>query len=206
MNIKKYVLGNFSTNCYAVSGEDFAFIIDPAGVCAQLQDFAEENKGKRDKYIFLTHCHIDHILGAEKFREIWNCAVVISEADSEGLKNPDINLSAMLTGSSVSIACDKTVKDGDEILIGDKKITVLSTPGHTVGSVCYLVDDFMFSGDTLFAGTIGRTDMPTASVLDMQKSLKKLAEISAKYKIYPGHGPDSTLNTEKNNNAYMRMF
>ncbi len=205
MNIKRFCLGEFGTNSYAVEGENFAFIIDPADKSEELISFAKENADKEYKYILLTHCHIDHILGVNAIKEIWNCPLVISEDDASSLENPKINLSEMIFGYSFSLKADLTVRGGDEIDLGDTKITVLATPGHTTGSVCFIIGDNMFSGDTLFRGTIGNTNFPTSNTPEMIRTLKKLATMDTDYKLYPGHDSETTLFYEKKYNQFMRF-
>ena len=204
MNIKRLCQGQLGTNCYCVTGEDFALTIDPADVTDELIAFAEENKTKKHKYILLTHCHIDHILGAEAVKRIWGSPIVIGEKDAESLEKPSINLSFMLFGYNYSLRADITVNDGDTIDLGEDKISVLETPGHTKGSVCYILGNNMFSGDTLFRGTIGNTNFPTSNTLDMIKTLKMLALIDTDYKLYPGHDSETTLFYEKKYNHFMR--
>lgn len=205
MNIKHFCLGELGTNSYCVSGKKFAFVIDPADISEELIFFAKENADKEYKYILLTHCHIDHILGVNAVKQIWNCPLVISEADAKSLEDPKINLSEMIFGYSFSLTADLTVNDGDEIDLGDTKITVLSTPGHTTGSVCYILGNNMFSGDTLFRGTIGNTNFPTSNTHEMIKTLKKLAAIEQNYNLYPGHDSETTLFYEKKYNHFMRF-
>ena len=206
MKIKRLLLGELGTNCYTVSGEDFAFIIDPADVSEELISFANENKCKKYKYILLTHCHIDHILGVQGVKEIWNCPIVIGEKEADSLKNPNENLSTYIFGKEYSLSADLTVKNGEVIPLGSAEISVLETPGHTKGSVCYILGDNMFSGDTLFKGTIGRTDFPTSNIEDMARTLEMLSKMGKDYNLYPGHDDATTLSREKKFNQYMRYF
>ena len=204
MNIECLCLGSLGTNCYCVSGESFAFVVDPAYEDEKLTAFAKENANKEYKYILLTHCHIDHILGVNKVKEIWNCPIVIGAADENSLENPKINLSEMIFGFTFSVKADMTVREGDEIDLGEEKISVLETPGHTGGSVCYILGDSMFTGDTLLSGTIGNTNFPTSNTVEMLKTLKKLADTDTDYKLYPGHNSATTLFYEKKYNRFMR--
>lgn len=203
MNISCFTVGAYSTNCYCVCGDTFAFIVDPAYPSEEILSFAKQNSNKPIKYILLTHCHIDHIEGVNKVKEIWKCPVVISQKDAVGLENPKINLSQMLFEYNFSITADYTVKNGDEIDMGELKVSVIETPGHTVGSVCYICGDNMFSGDTLFYRTIGRTDVPTSDFSAMQVSLKKLSDLNTDYKIFAGHGKATNLFDEKKYNGFM---
>lgn len=206
MKIKRLMLGELGTNCYAVSDDDYAFVVDPADESEELISFAEQNKNKEYKYILLTHSHIDHILGVEKIKEIWNCPIVIGAKEAESLENPRENLSTYIFGKEYSISADLTVKNGELIPLGSAEISVLETPGHTKGSVCYILGDNMFSGDTLFKGTIGRTDFPTSSTEEMAKTLEMLSKIERDYNLYPGHDEATTLFKEKKFNQYMRYF
>lgn len=204
MKINCFIVGQLGTNCYCVAGEDFAFIIDPADVDFSVLNFARKTTSKLHKYVLLTHCHIDHILGVNAVKEIWDCPVVISENDAEALFTPEYNLSRFIFGKDMGITADMTVKDGDKISLGSESISVLATPGHTPGSVCYIIGDNMFSGDTLFKCSIGRTDFPRSNHLDILSSLSRLAALSTDYKVYPGHEADTTLFYEKKYNPYMR--
>lgn len=206
MKIKRLSLGELGTNCYILSGEDFAVVIDPADVSEELISFATEEKDKKYKYILLTHCHIDHILGVERVREIWNSPIVIGEKDAASLKTPSENLSTYIFGKEYKLTADLMVKDGDKISLGSKEISVLETPGHTKGSVCYILEDNMFSGDTLFKGTIGRTDFPTSNIEEMAKTLEMLSSMEKDYNLFPGHDDATTLFREKKFNQYMRYF
>ncbi len=204
MIVKRFNIGALSTNCYVVSGEDFAFIVDPADADSEMLKYVLPLSDKPNKAILLTHCHIDHILGLNAVHEIWRCPIIIGEEDMEAIMNPKYNLSAMIFGADIAFSADKALKDGDEIALGSAKINVLAAPGHTPGSVCYMIEDAMFSGDVLFRGTIGRTDFPRSSTSDMLKSLKKLAEISTNYRVFAGHNEETTLFYEKKYNPFLR--
>lgn len=206
MKIKRLQLGELGTNCYIVSGEDFALVIDPADVSEELISFVYEEKDKQNKYILLTHCHIDHILGVERVKEIWDCPIVIGEKEAISLQTPSENLSTYIFGKEYSLKADLLVKNGDIITLGSKEISVLETSGHTKGSVCYILEDNMFSGDTLFKGTIGRTDFPTSNIEEMAKTLEMLSKMEKDYNLYPGHDDATTLFREKKFNQYMRYF
>lgn len=205
MKIECYKVGALLTNSYCVAGEDFAFIVDPADSDERLIAFAKQNKSKSIKYILLTHGHFDHVLGVEAIKGIWGCPLVIGCYDTECLKNPELNLSAMFSDSNISLVADVLKADGDIINLGEAEISVMHTPGHTKGSVCYILDDIIFSGDTLFKGTIGRTDFPTSDTMAILSSLKRLSALEKDYKIYPGHNSETTLFYEKKYNQFMRF-
>ena len=134
----------------------------------------------------MTHNHFDHVQGVDLLKKSSGAQTVISDVDNNNLANAE--------------KADITVKDGDELVFGDEKIEILETPGHTSGSVCLLVGDSMFSGDTLFFETIGRTE----NRKDMINSLLKLIKLDKDYIVYPGHGETTTLLYEKQNNVYMK--
>ncbi len=205
MVITRFVVGELGTNSYCVKGENFALVIDPADRSEELLTFAKENIEKQDKYILLTHGHIDHILGVQEIKEIWNCPVVIGKKEKELLENPEYNLSRFISGAPFSLSADIFLSEGDELKLGDEVLKVLETPGHTSGSVCYILRDNMFSGDTLFKGTIGRTDFPTSNTMQMLSSLKRLSLLSTDYKLYPGHDEKTTLFYEKKFNNFLRF-
>ena len=205
MEVNRFVVGELGTNSYAVLGKDYALIIDPAEKDERLLEFACENKGKTHKYILLTHGHADHILGVNAIKEIWNCPVVIGKNEAEVLENPDYNLSPFIFGFRFSLSADMFLGEGDTLNLGEDTLGVIETPGHTKGSVCYIIDNIMFSGDTFFKGTIGRTDFPTSNVMEILKSLKRLSLINTDYTVYPGHDQKTTLFYEQKNNQYMRF-
>lgn len=205
MNIDVKQLGICGANCYMVAGEDYAFIIDPATVDEQLWAFAGQNKNKKHKYILLTHCHYDHMGAADALREIFGAPVVIGEHDKSGLENTDINLSVFLSGTAATLTPDITVCDNDTLELGNGEyITVIATPGHTLGSVCYMLNNAIFTGDTLFMQTCGRVDFPTGNPEQMLKSLKRIADLDGDFDIFPGHDRPTTLNFERKYNPYIK--
>lgn len=206
MEIKTVVVGDCGTNCYLLSGEDFAVIIDPGYNDIRVREFALQNEQKENKAILLTHCHFDHIGGVNEIKNIWQCPVIIGEREIEGLKNPNVNFSAFWGDEVWSIIADKGVTDGETLKIGSFETKVLHTPGHTVGSVCYLIDNVLFSGDTLFNMSIGRTDLPTGSYETEIASLKRLLELEPNITVYSGHGPQTTIFYEKLHNPYIKEF
>lgn len=204
MKVSYKVFGDLDNNCYLLLDEttNKSALID----CTVADDRMRELIGDTDlQYILLTHGHFDHIGGVRDIKEEYGCKVVISSVDAPMLSSGKASLAAFCGAEQNDTEPDITVQDGDEIEVGTLKIKVLSTPGHTSGSVCYVVGDALFSGDTLFYCSCGRTDFPTGSSDDMIKSLKKLASLDGNYKVYTGHNQLSDLDFERKNNPYMNL-
>ena len=155
------------------------------------------------KYILLTHGHFDHILKAKKYRDVFGAKIVISRLESEFTVDGFLNLSDRFLKPNIfeSFNPDTLVDDQDELYFGKYKIKVLSTPGHTAGSLCYIIDNNIFSGDTLFKNQCGCTRFPTGSEDKMENSLKKLYSLEGDFNVYPGHGESTILSAEKNNHT-----
>ncbi len=203
MNIKTEVQGALGANCYMVSTERAALLIDAAELSEGVRAFLEENRQK-EILILATHRHIDHVAGLFEARRLSAAPVAIHTDDACGLSNAEDSLATALGMSQKTFEADRLLADADVLNVGDLTITVLHTPGHTDGSVCFIVENMIFSGDTLFHLSIGRTDFPTGSIDKMQQSLKKLFSLDRDYMVYPGHGEVTTLYYEKNYNPYFR--
>ena len=203
MHIKKISTKKYGTNCYLLSNAATAIVIDPAEQDERLIAFCKENRDKEQKLILLTHCHFDHIEAVADVKAIWNCPLLIGEDEAEGLLDNRINLSGYWSDTAVSLTPDMTLSDGDVIECGEDSIKVLSTPGHTAGSVCYLLDDILFSGDTLFYRSVGRTDLPTSDRIRLGMSLKRLTKLEGNPRVMPGHGPNTDIESEVDYNPYL---
>ena len=204
MKVSYKVFGDLDNNCYLLLDEttNKSALID----CTVADDRMRELIGDTDlQYTLLTHGHFDHIGGVRDIKKEYGCKVVISSVDAPMLSSGKASLAAFCGAEQNNTEPDITVQDRDEIELGTLKIKVLSTPGHTSGSVCYVVGDALFSGDTLFYCSCGRTDFPTGSSDDMIKSLKKLASLDGNYKVYTGHNQLSNLDFERKNNPYMNL-
>ena len=203
IEMKCFVMGNGGTNCYVLTdSEKNCVIIDCEGDAGIFEDYFEKNN-RKPSYIILTHGHGDHISAVDEIKEKYGCKVCAGEHETRVLQDPAINLSCYM-GGDVSIIPDVLLKDGETFTVGEMSFKVMHTPGHTEGSICLLIGDCIISGDTLFQGSCGRTDFETGDYKEIIKSLKKLSELKGDYKVFPGHGPSTTLDYERKNNPFMR--
>ena len=199
----------FTANCYLVtdmaSGE--SLLVDPGAYGERQRDYIKSQGIDSLKYILLTHGHFDHMLGAEKFRQEFSAKVVIHSLDEDKLSSAVKSLYSRFDRENpfVPTSADIVVKDGDVLNLGNETIEVIHTPGHTKGGVCYKIRDLLFTGDTLFKTTIGRTDFPDSDEMEMLESLIRLDKLDMDYKIYPGHEGVTTLDFEKKTNRYMKL-
>lgn len=209
--IKTYVLGGVSTNCYLTfrEGEKAAVIIDPADNADYLVSKCREF-GVEPEAVLLTHAHFDHMLAAGDIRKKFGCKLYVHMDDERMLNDPSLNLSGTLGTEQVSISADHLLRDGDVLHFLNLEWKVMATPGHTAGSVCYYLpeEEVLFSGDTLFAESLGRTDLPTGSMSAIVRSIaEKLLVLPDDIMVYPGHGDATTIGHEKQYNpvaAYVR--
>ena len=191
-------LGEY-TNTYLIYDEKTyeGVLIDIADNVEKIQEYVETLKIQL-KYLILTHCHADHIGGLKEIKKKYpQLRILIHEQDTFGLTNDEINLSSLLEVESNFVEADLTLKDGDIIEVGELKIKVIHTPGHTKGSISLLVGDALFSGDTLFRGSHGRTDFPTGNPIEMIQSLEKLLQLPDEVIVYPGHERTTMIGEEK---------
>ena len=195
VNIKILPLGAYQTNCYLVWGDgaDSVIVIDPGYEPEKI--LAEVARlGKNIAAIFLTHGHFDHVGGVKEIAAETDCPVYLQEQE---LSQPP----SMTAGP---LYYTHTYGEGDTLSVAGLSFRVLHTPGHTQGSVCLLCEDCLFAGDTLFMGSCGRTDFPGGDMGQMRKSLARLASLPEDYRVFSGHGSETTLNLERKYNPYMR--
>lgn len=204
--IMKLVVGELQENCFVLFDENKdAFVVDP-GASSDIIIEAIEKNTLNIKYILLTHGHFDHVGAVAELKKKFNAPVYLHKNDKNFLENPkEVRESAF--GIQIESAnVDVFVKEGDEIPFSDDYIKVIETPGHTIGSVCYLFKNYLFAGDTLFNGSIGRTDFPESDHSLMIESLKVLKELNDEIYVLSGHGPESQMNYEKMSNPYLRRL
>lgn len=204
MEIKVFPSVSMGANCYTVLSRDAAIVIDPGEYCESVCDFLKENSDKQ-RLILLTHCHFDHIGGAAELREKTQVSIAIGEKEFSHTADPQKTLSQYFGINIEHFNCDTPLKNGQELLVGDMKIKCIETPGHTVGGMCYLMEDTLFSGDTLFNLSIGRTDFPNGSFADISNSIKMLyRSLDDDTVVLPGHGDATLIKYEKTNNPFVR--
>lgn len=198
LNIKTVPAGIYEANCYILVDEDTkdCVIIDAGGDADKIETALESMSGK-PKYVILTHGHFDHVGGVEEICSKYNIPFYISRADEEYMEK-DSSVFGTLPKASVYI------KEGDTIKLGSYEIKVIETPGHTKGGLCFFVDNKVFTGDTLFQGSVGRTDFPGGDMNEIISSIKnKLLPLGDDVEVYPGHGPSSSIRFEKMRNPYL---
>ena len=196
-------LGMLSTNCYVVENPDSqkVLIVDPGDSPLEIERQIDEIDGDPEA-ILLTHGHFDHMLAADALRKKYHIPVYVHEKEQHLLGDPKENLSG-LWSKPYTMQADKTVKEGDVLHLADFEIHVLATPGHTAGGVCYYIPaaKTLFSGDTLFCESYGRSDFPTSSGRELTASVKRLLkELPGDVTVYPGHNDETTIEHEKRYN------
>lgn len=201
LTIEKLVVGVLQTNCYILTEEEGCVVIDP-GAEAELILKRLDSSGRELKAVLLTHGHFDHTGAVHEIRDATGVKVVACEKEVELLANPDQSSPFSSVSPNEELIPDRLVRDGDVLIFGNMKIEVLETPGHTYGSVCYLVNDYLFTGDTLFKGSIGRTDIGGDYFL-MKKSLEKISRLPKNIRIFPGHDDVSDIKEELKSNPYL---
>lgn len=194
LHIHVLPLGDYQTNCYILhnDGSSDCVVLDPGYEPEIILSYLAEKKLNLTA-IALTHCHFDHVGAVKELAAQTDCRVYLNQKD--------LALPPMLTNGPLYYT--DTYKDGDTVPLAGIPFRVLETPGHTPGSVCLMTGAHLFSGDTLFAGSCGRTDLPGGDSRAMRDSLRKLAALEGDYNVYPGHGSATTLAREKQTNPYL---
>ncbi|MBQ9991608.1 MAG: MBL fold metallo-hydrolase [Lachnospiraceae bacterium] len=205
LKIGRIVMGSVETNCYFVyeEGKNKILVFDPADGGEYLYRSFQE-KGFEVAAILLTHAHFDHILGCDELRRLTGAKVYAWEKEEPICKDPAMNVSQMF-GKPATVKVDEFLKDGARLTIEGMELQLIGTPGHTCGSCCYYFekDGLLISGDTLFEGSVGRTDFPTGSGATLSRSLKeKLMVLPEEVQVFPGHGGFTTIGDEKKYNPF----
>ena len=195
MKVYALPLGDYQTNCYIAheEGETNCILVDPGYQCEDILDVCRE-KGLSIAAILLTHGHFDHVGAVKELAAETGCDVYLHEAD--------LSMPPMMTAGKLYYT--HSYEEGDTLTIAGMSVSVLHTPGHTPGSVCLKIENHLFSGDTLFAGSCGRTDLPGGNWKTIQQSLQRLAQLEGNLWVHPGHGESTTLAQEKKYNPFMK--
>lgn len=205
MQIETLTVGALSTNCYLVAdahGE--AVVIDPGDEAARLLQAAAAHEW-HIRAVLLTHLHIDHFLAAPELCAKTDAPLILPRAEQAGLQDESRSLMTWLPPAArFTLSPDRLVEDGDTVQVGALTLTFWHTPGHTAGSGCWLCEDALFCGDTLFAGSVGRTDLPSGDGAVQRETLRRLAARPEDWRLFPGHGAPSTLATERRSNPYLK--
>ena len=204
--LKAIVLGSYQTNCYLIIDKisGASALIDPGFYTPSLEKLLADNGVDKLDYILLTHGHLDHTCGAAYVQKKYGGKIVIGEEDAYTLgvykfseDTPDYK------GAFTACEADILLTDETELPFGSKTIKIMYTPGHTLGEVCYIIDNLFFVGDVIFRDAIGRTDLEGGNIFTMIKTLKKICAIEEDYMVFPGHGEYTTLSYEKKYNRFL---
>jgi glyoxylase-like metal-dependent hydrolase (beta-lactamase superfamily II) len=203
--LRKLVVGELATNCYVVgcatTGE--GMVIDPGGDPDAIL-YAVEDMELTIQTILNTHGHIDHMLANSEIKHATGAELLIHEYDASMLVDPSANLSSFAASSVVSPPADRLLKEGEKVKVGGMLFEVIHTPGHTSGGISLVREALVFSGDTLFAGSIGRTDFPGGSLELLLHSIRtKLLPLPLTTTVLPGHGPNTTIGDERKCNPFL---
>lgn len=205
LKIERFITGKLFTNCYVLYDEETmeGFIFDAPAHGDEIYEFAK-GLGVKIKAVILTHSHFDHILGLPQLMELCGAPLYVHEAEAELINNKEFNLTAYFRASLPYINVDKKLSDGDILTLGKEEIKVIHTPGHTVGGLCFLWQDILISGDTLFDGSIGKVDHMTGDMeLEIMSIKEKLMPLADNIKVYPGHGEATTIGRERKGNMFL---
>ena len=202
MTVSYYPLGALQANCVLVSDENGnTAVVDPGDEASRIVRLLEE-QGATVKAILLTHTHFDHMLAVSDLQQATGAPLLVHEADAPALFNEALSLVPAYLQPYV-LKADRVLQDGDTVEIGSLTLTVMHTPGHTRGSCCYRCGDLLISGDTLFAGSMGRTDLPGGDTAAMFRSLCRLSELPDETRVIAGHGEETTIGYERRYNPFL---
>ncbi len=205
LKVRSFAVMPFDENCYVVSDDSGeGVVIDPGGMEEAILSYIREEKLKIAA-VLNTHGHCDHIGANDAIRDAVGAELYIHKADAPMLSDVKLNLSAFMGFHAESRPAEHLLTEGDTISFGSSELQVIHTPGHTIGGVCFVGDGAVFTGDTLFAGSIGRSDFPGGSETELIGNIKKkLLTLPENMKVYAGHGPSSEIGWEKMRNPYLQ--
>lgn len=206
MIFEKIHVGIMGVNCYITGDKGEVFVIDPGGSADEICSVLKKH-GLNAKYIILTHCHFDHILAANEVKKQTGAQIVVCSKEAENLADSSVNMTSRFTRTPISLSADRLVSENDTLISGAFVFRVIETPGHTSGGMCLYCENerLLFSGDTLFCGSVGRSDFPTGDQNTLLHSIQtKLLTLPDNVRVYPGHEDDTTIGFEKANNPYLR--
>ncbi len=200
-------VGELAVNCWFLVNEDRkeALVFDPGDEAERIRSYAEQ-KGWKIPGILLTHGHADHMGGAEELKRLTEAEIYALAEEEPLLKNGKTNLSVYIMRRVITMEADEYVRDGQELTLSGIRLKVLRTPGHTPGGCCFYCEEAgcVFAGDTLFQGSVGRSDFPGGSMSELVRSVKeKLFLLPDDTKVYPGHGEETTIAFEKQYNPFV---
>ncbi|MDD4494324.1 MAG: MBL fold metallo-hydrolase [Eubacteriales bacterium] len=194
--------GLLDSNCYFICSGSEGAIIDPGADLEKIKEIIEETECTV-RYILITHVHLDHISAVDKLRENTGAPVLVHINEAGYLPDAWYNGSAIFGLNRQFNEADRFLKDGELIPLGDINLEILHTPGHTPGCICIKAGNSLFTGDTLFYLSVGRTDLGNGSIEDIKASLKKLMTLDDGIEVYPGHGSRTTIGFERKNNPWL---
>ena len=204
MITRKFTVGDMGNNNYLLIDNGEAALIDSTGVIPELDSVLKENNADL-KYIFLTHGHFDHIAGIKKLQDRYDLKVYLHEADKDIVDGVNEFMEMVGLPPVDEPRIDVLLKDGDKVKVGNTELEVIPLPGHTPGGVGYKVDNMLFSGDTIFLNSIGRTDLPGGDSATLEKSIReKIFTLDDNTIIYTGHGGDTSVGYEKKYNVVVQ--
>lgn len=205
VNVEKFIPIQFGSNCYVVYDDisKEAAIIDPSVSYGDIEYFVRQ-KSLKVKFIIATHSHFDHIQCVNEMKENFKVPVYVHSLDYDGFSDSKMNVSSYFIRPMTFGQPDYKLEDNQVLKIGNEEILVMLTPGHTKGSITLKISNCLFTGDLLFKGGMGRTDLPGGDSSEINNSLKKVASLDGDFTVYPGHGEETTLKEEKNKNIYIR--
>ena len=206
LKVNQYVVGPVQTNCYFAINDETkeVLIIDPGANPKQLAERIS-TEGVKPVAILLTHGHFDHIYSVDYVREKYNCQLCIHENDALCLTDSYKNANKLFFNEDLTFnPADWLISDKDKLSLGELQIKVIHTPGHTEGCVCYLVENALICGDTIFDRSVGRTDLPSGNTKVLYESLRKIKTMDESIRLYPGHGSITTIKEQKQSNPYLK--